>query len=220
MTTAYAYPLILRQLPHAPLANTPDQEIVHADIARYRYRELPARLDRLAGTLAGLGVGPGSVVAVMDWHSHRYFECFFAAPMMGATLHTVDVRLSAEQVLYTINHAEDDLMLVHEDFVPPLAQIADRIERPLRMVLLRDRPGPLPHGLDFAGEFDSLLDAVTTDYPFTGFDESTRATLVLHHRHHRRAQGCQLHAPATGAAHACGGGHARAGAHPRRAAPR
>ena len=54
----------------------------------------------------------------MDWDTNRYLECFFAAPMMGAVLHTVNVRLSPEQVLYTINHAPDDMILVNGEFLP------------------------------------------------------------------------------------------------------
>ena len=53
-------------------------------------------------------------MAVMDWDSHRYLECFFAVPMIGAVLHTINVRLSPDQVLYTIDHAEDDVILVHQ----------------------------------------------------------------------------------------------------------
>jgi fatty-acyl-CoA synthase len=74
------------------------------------------RVGRLASALAGLGVVPGSTVAMMDWDSHRYSECFFAVPMMGAVLHTVNVRISPEQVLYTINHAADDVILVNAEF--------------------------------------------------------------------------------------------------------
>jgi fatty-acyl-CoA synthase len=59
-----------------------------------------------------LGVERGDTVAIMDWDTHRYLECFFAVPMMGAVLHTVNVRLSAEQILYTINHADDDIILI------------------------------------------------------------------------------------------------------------
>ena len=72
----------------------------------------------------------------MDWDNHRYLECFFAVPMMGAILHTINVRLSPEQILYTINHAEDDVILVHNDFLPIIEQIEDRFERPIKLVFL------------------------------------------------------------------------------------
>ena len=56
----------------------------------------------------------------MDWDSHRYLECYFAIPMIGAVLHTINIRLSPDQLIYTIEHAEDKLILVHEDFIPVL----------------------------------------------------------------------------------------------------
>ncbi len=93
-SSAYAYPLLIKQLLHTPMALAPDREIVYRDQVRYRYRDFRGRLDRLASALARLGVKAGSVVAVMDWDSHRYLECYFAVPMMGATLLTVNVRLA------------------------------------------------------------------------------------------------------------------------------
>lgn len=95
--SAYAYPLLIKQLLHTPLAVAPDQEIVYRELKRYRYRELRNRIGRLAGALAGVGIGSGDTVAVMDWDSHRYLESYFAVPMMGAVLMTVNVRLSPEQ---------------------------------------------------------------------------------------------------------------------------
>ena len=88
--------------------------------------------------LTELGIRPGDTVGVMDWDSHRYLECYFAVPCMGAVLHMVNVRLSPEQILYTINHAEDDILLVHADFLPLLEGIKDRIERVRTIVLLSD----------------------------------------------------------------------------------
>ena len=98
--SAYSYPLLIRQLLHTPLATAPRQEIVYADRRRYDYATFAERIARLAGALADLGVEPGHTIAVMDWDSHRYLECFFAIPMMGAVLHTINVRLSPEQILY------------------------------------------------------------------------------------------------------------------------
>ncbi|MGB7322379.1 MAG: fatty acid--CoA ligase [Albidovulum sp.] len=175
--TAYAYPLLIKQLLHTPLANAPEQEIIHADVCRYTYRELSARIARVAGALSAVGAGPGKVVAVMDWDSHRYFECFFAVPMIGATLHTVNIRLSPEQILFTINHAKDDIILCHADFAPILAGIADRITRPVKIMLMQDQSGPVPDGLDFAGEYEALLVNASSAFTFPDFDENTRATL-------------------------------------------
>ena len=177
MSDVHDYPLLVKQILQSALQARADQEIDYPGVMRYTYRGFGGRLQRLAGALAGLGLGPGSVVAVMDWDSHRYFECFFGVPMMGATLHTVNVRLSPDQIVYTINHAEDDAILVHRDFVPLLAGVMDRITRPVRLILLEDAPGPMPAELPFDGEYEALLAAASEAHAFPDFDERTRATL-------------------------------------------
>ncbi|MFZ1725613.1 MAG: AMP-binding protein, partial [Albidovulum sp.] len=173
----HAYSLTIGQLLKAPLVTAPDQEIIHGDVMRYTYAGLRQRIGKLGAALFELGVGPGSVVAVLDWDSHRYLECFFAVPMLGAVLHTVNVRLAPDQILYTINHAADDAILVHEDFLPMLEGVADRITRTVRIVLLRDRPGTVTTTLDLTGEYETLLTASRDDFAFPEFDENTRATL-------------------------------------------
>lgn len=174
--SAYDYPLLIKHLLHTPLAHAPDQEIVYRNLVRYTYRDLFARLGRLANALEALGVKPGSTVAMLDWDSHRYLECFLAVPMMGAVLHTVNVRLSPEQILYTINHAEDDILLVNAEFLPLLEPLRDRIERPVQFVLLNDEPLPPNTSLPLAGEYEALLAKSSPAFSFPDFDERTRAT--------------------------------------------
>ncbi|MGI1663845.1 fatty acid--CoA ligase [Palleronia sp. KMU-117] len=159
----------------APLLAQSDRTISCGDVS-LSYPDFARRVARLGGALAALGLGQGSVVAVMDWDSNRYLEAFFAVPMAGATLHTINIRLSPEQILYTIEHAEDDAILVHEDFLPLLSPLLPRISRPLRLILLTDRAdAPLPEG--FAGEYERLLAAASADHAFPDLDERTRATL-------------------------------------------
>jgi fatty-acyl-CoA synthase len=112
----------------------------------------------------------------MDWDSHRYLECFFAIPMLGAVLHTVNIRLSPEQILYTINHAEDDVILVNAEFLPVLEAIRDRIEPVKKLVLLNDADQPPATSLNIDAEYEALLAASDPHYPFPDFSEDTRAT--------------------------------------------
>jgi fatty-acyl-CoA synthase len=174
--SAYNYPLIIRQLLHTTPVCGRGNEIVYQDLHRYDYPSFLARLQSLAAGLASLGVGLGSTVAVMDWDSHRYLECFFAVPMMGAVLHTINIRLAPEQILYTINHAEDDVILVHDDFAPILQQIGDRIERKVRIVRITDGTTEWPDSLPYEAEFVELVAAAGGGYVFDDFDENTRAT--------------------------------------------
>jgi len=173
--SAYSYPLLIKHLLRTPLACNPNQEIVSGDTMRYDYRTLRERIGRLAGGLAALGVNQGDTVAVMDWDNHRYLECFFAIPMMGAVLHTINVRLSPEQILYTINHAQDDVILVHADFLPIVEQIQDRFEKPAKLVFLREGSEP---GLiePCVIEYEAMLTTSDDDFEFIDFDENLPAT--------------------------------------------
>ena len=171
---AYAYPLLIKQLLHTPRATALKQEVVYADKRRLSYGELFERIGRLGNALRAQGAGLGRTVGVMDWDSHRYLECFFAVPMLGSVLMTVNVRLAPEQIVYTLNHAQVDVLLVHSDFLPVLAQIRHELTSVKTFILLSDEPTALPE--DFAGEYEALLAGASADCDFPDFDENTRAT--------------------------------------------
>lgn len=171
--SAYAYPLLIKQLLHTPLATAPAQEIVCRD-RRHDYRTLRQRIGRLASALTALGVEPGETVAVMDWDSHRYLEAYFAVPMMGAVLMTANVRLSPEQIAYTLNHSGAKALLVNAEFLPVLEGIRGQLETVERYVLLDDADTAVPSG--FVGEYEALLADAAPGYDFPDFDENTRAT--------------------------------------------
>jgi len=175
-TYNHDYQLLIKQLLVTPLVNAPNQEIVYRDLKRYDYRTLNERIGRLANGLASLGVGFGDTVAVMDWDSHRYLECFFAVPMMGAVLQTVNVRLNPEQVLYTLNHAGPKVVLVNAEFLPMLEGIKDKLETVQKFVLINDAAEKPAGSISFAAEYEQLVDSNSPDYEFADFDENTRAT--------------------------------------------
>jgi len=172
--SAYAYPLLIKQLLHTPLATNPRQEIVYADKRRYTYEELFRRINRLGNALSSLGVHGGNIVAVMDWDSHRYLECYFAVPMLGAVLQTVNVRLSPEQMLYTLNHGKAEVLLVNRDFLDVLERIRPDLTTVREFILLADDDTTLPAG--FVGEYEHLLAGCRDQFDFPDFDENTRAT--------------------------------------------
>ena len=171
------FPLLIKSLLRTPLQNAPDTEIVSDGLMRYSYRDFEGRLKRLAHALSSHGVGQGDVVAVMDWDTHRYFECFFAVPMMGAVLHTVNIRLAPAQIAYTIDHAEDDVILVHADFLPLMEEVMPLVKRDVRLILLRDDPAQsTDSAFDFITSYDAMMAAPADDFVFPDFDERMRAT--------------------------------------------
>ncbi len=175
--SAYSYPLLIKNILITPILYAPDQEIVYRDKLRMTYRDLYQRINRLASALTGLGVGYDDTVGVMDWDSHRYLECFFAVPMMGSVLHTVNVRLSAEQIVYTVNHAEDTVLLVNEEFIPLLESVADQLTTVRKIILLKDSEEGPKTTLSLAGEYEALLAKSSPEFEFPDFDENTMATL-------------------------------------------
>ena len=176
-STGYAYPLLIKQLLLTPFVQAQDEEIVYRDQFRMTYATLRERIARLANGLSQLGVQHGSTVGVMDWDSHRYLECYFAVPMMGAVLQTVNVRLSPAEIAYTINHAGAEILLVHTDFLPVVEAIKDKLET-VRTFIWIDESGSeaCAHSIPFSAEYEAMLSGNSTSYAFPDFDENTRAT--------------------------------------------
>src|ERR1700749_4098151 len=151
---AHSYPLLIKQLLRAPMGYRPNQEIVYRDQKRLSYAYLRRRMGRLASALTALGVRPGDTVGVLDWDSHRFLEAFFAIPMMGAILQTVNVRLSPEQIAYTINHAGASTLLVNDEFIGLFGGSRARLPNVKRMIVMSDRPTPQTGSLSFIGEYE------------------------------------------------------------------
>lgn len=172
-----AQPLLIRDLLTRVRHWAGGQKIIYRDLREHSYTEFLARVDRLGRVLTELGVKAGDRVGVLDCDSHRYLELFFAVPMLGAVLHTVNVRLTAEQIAYTIRHAADTLILVHTDFLPLAAELAPKVPDVRVWVAMTDAEIPMQSGVPLAGEYEALLAAAAPGFAFPDLDENTVATL-------------------------------------------
>jgi fatty-acyl-CoA synthase len=173
---AHDYPLLVKQLWHSVLRRTPAQEIVYRDLKRFTYRQLRERVGRLANVLGGVGVQHGDTVAVMDWDSHRYLESYYAVPMMGAVLMTVNVRLSPQELIYTITHSGASVLLLNADFKAVIDEIRGELTTVRSYIWLDDKESAPPAGENYSGEYERLLAAASPEYTFPDFDENTSAT--------------------------------------------
>lgn len=172
-----AYPLLIREMISSHSCRRSDAEIVDAGGRRFTYPEFIARVGRVAATLTGIGATKDDVVAVMDWDSHRYLECYFAVPMLGATLQMVNIRLSAEQIAYTLNHAGARVLIVHEDFFGILAEIAPQLISIELIVTIGAGDLLGPGRARVAGDYYELSRSASPMVEFPTFDENRRATL-------------------------------------------
>lgn len=100
------------------------------DLWRTDYAGLLRRTVRAANMLANLGICSGDRVTSLAWNTHRHLELFYAVPGLGAVLHTANPRLSDEQLIFTINHAESRILA----FDANLADLVDRIAPALEHV--------------------------------------------------------------------------------------
>jgi fatty-acyl-CoA synthase len=174
--SAYKYPLLIKNLLSTPLIFSPQQKISYRDSFEITYEQFGRRVCQLAHGLVNLGVKPGDTIAVMDWDSHRYLECYFGVPMIGAILHTVNVRLSPDQLLYTINHAEDDVILVNSEFLPLLEAIRDQLTTVKKIILIADSDSTVETSLVIDHEYEVMLRENPEEYAFPDFDEDSIAT--------------------------------------------
>ncbi len=126
----YDYQLTLDKIIRRAASLYPDTEIVYAppngQVIRSNYANEWDRIQRLGSVLEELGgVKPGepgkfgSRVAVLDWNTIRHYELYFGIPMYGAVLHTVNVLLAPEDIIYTLLQAQDEVLFINEDFIPP-----------------------------------------------------------------------------------------------------
>ncbi len=172
----YRFQLTIKDLLNSPKISARNQEIVYRNKVRYTYKDLFDRIGRLGSALNDLGVKQGDTVAVFDYDSHRYLESFFAVPMLGAVLFTVNWRLSPDQIEYTMNHSQADVVLINSDFLPLLASIRDKLKTVRKVILMNDADEMPKTELKLDGEYEEMLSKASPDYDFPELDENTKAT--------------------------------------------
>lgn len=155
-----------------------DEVVVTRDGGDYdscTYAELGHRVRRLVGALHGLGVRPGDRVLTLAWNSRRHLEAYFAVPGMGAVLHTGNQRLSLDQLAFTINHAQDRVVLVDPGLLPVLESVRPQLSTVREVVVL----GPIPEdtGLPNLHSYEDLLAAAEPVEDLSELDENTAAAL-------------------------------------------
>jgi fatty-acyl-CoA synthase len=166
--------LTIRHLLDGNTLGSATKEIVYRDQMRMTYTDLRDRVGRLAGMLSRLGVMQGTTVAVLDWDSHRYLEAYFAVPMMGAVLQTANIRLSPDQLQYTLGHAGAELLLVHRDFLPLVETMRAALPHVRTVIALMDGADDLSPTW-CAGEYEALL-CEASPLQFEELDENALAT--------------------------------------------
>ena len=140
---------------------------------RYTYADFGKRVAQLAHALVELGIKPGDRVASFGWNTHRHLELYYAVPMIGAVLHTVNIRLFPEQVCWVFGHADDKLAFVDASLAPAVANaMAMRPEMTMPFVVMGKSDG-----LPGARDYEDLLAGRPETFAWPAIDEKQAAIL-------------------------------------------
>ena len=149
---------------------------VEGGIHRQSYAETELRARKLAQALTALGVGLGDRVATLAWNGYRHMELYYGVPGIGAVCHTINPRLSAEQMIYITNHAEDRVLFLDTTFVPLVEKLAGQFPRDMRYVVMTGA-GHMPDSpLDLLC-YEDLIAAQDGDLDWPDVPEDTAAGL-------------------------------------------
>ncbi|MCV0425575.1 MAG: long-chain fatty acid--CoA ligase [Roseibium sp.] len=159
----------------------PTGEIVsvrtEGDIHRTTYRETSRRIAQLAHGLKELGIRPGDRVATLAWNGYRHFELYYAISGIGAICHTINPRLSAEQMIYIVNHADDRVLFVDVTFLPIVEKLRPHLPKDLRVVVMTDQTHMPETSLDGVQCYEDILDGKPEEIEWPDFPEEQAAGL-------------------------------------------
>jgi fatty-acyl-CoA synthase len=142
-------------------------------VHRLTYADVIGRARRLAGALRQLGVRRGDRVATFCWNHHQHVEIYFAVPCMGAVVHTLNIRLNAEELAYIANHAGDSVVIVDRVLLPAFELFRDRLVNVREVIVVDDDGGAPPGSLDY----ESLVAAGAPDAFEEPIDERDAAAM-------------------------------------------
>lgn len=168
-------PLLVSQLiDHAAKVHGHQQIVtktVEGHWHEYTFKDAQKRSKQLAQALLKLGIKDGDVIGTLAWNTHRHYECWYGISGMGAILHTINPRLFPEQLIYIINHAEDQYLFLDTTFVPLAEALLEHIGKVKGFVIMTDEAHMPETKLPNVHCYESLINAEDGDYEWPELDE-------------------------------------------------
>ncbi|MBE7187728.1 long-chain fatty acid--CoA ligase [Jatrophihabitans endophyticus] len=158
----------------------PDSECVTktADgVRRATYAEIATNAERLAAALKDLGVQQGDAVGTFDWNNQEHLEAYYAIPCMGAVIHTLNIRLTPEQLTMIVNHAEDKFIIVDSTLIPALAAVAADLPSVQGYIVIGDGDASALEAHATVHRYDELLAAHEPGFAWPELDENSAAAM-------------------------------------------
>jgi acyl-CoA synthetase (AMP-forming)/AMP-acid ligase II len=175
-------PLLIHQLIDHAAQNHGDTEIVsrtvEGGIHRYTYKDARVRAKKVAEALLALGIRPGDRIGTLAWNGYRHFELYYGISGMGGVCHTINPRLFPEQIVYIVNHAEDQLLFVDINLLPLVEKLHGQFKTVRHVVAMTDR-AHLPKDVNIPNllVYEELIEGKPGTYDWPVFDERTASSL-------------------------------------------
>src|SRR5947209_20123023 len=170
-------PLSISAILEHAMKSHPRKQIVArdgADVVRFTFAEFGKRVAKLANALGKLGVRPGDRVASFAWNGHRHLELYYAVPMIGAVLHTVNIRLFPDQAAFVLDHAGDKIVFYDGSLVKAIKAAASLQPGSGRTFV---QMGAAPESFEGALDYETLVTPEADTYDWPEIDERAAALL-------------------------------------------
>ncbi|ATG45269.1 medium-chain-fatty-acid--CoA ligase AlkK [Phaeobacter piscinae] len=139
--------------------------------------DIDANARKLAAALGRLGIAQGARCGTIAWNNRRHLEIYFGVSGGGYVCHTINPRLKPEQLIYIINHAEDQVLFIDTTFVPAVAQLRAQFTTVQHIVVMGPKDADIAAQIEGVLFYDDLLDAETVDYDWPDLDENLPSSL-------------------------------------------
>ncbi|MBV1926003.1 MAG: long-chain fatty acid--CoA ligase [Rhodobacteraceae bacterium] len=146
-------------------------------IVETNWAEVELNARKVASALETLGLKKGERCATIAWNNRRHLEIYFGVAGAGMICHTINPRLFPEQLIYIINHAQDQVLFLDKTFLPIVAKLGEHLKTVKHVVLLGPRDEAAAEMVEGLLFYDELLDAEGDDYVWPDIDENTPSSL-------------------------------------------
>ncbi|MHA6264131.1 long-chain-fatty-acid--CoA ligase [Arenibacterium sp. CAU 1754] len=147
------------------------------EVARTTWAEVEANARKLASALEKLGIQKRDRCATIAWNNRRHLEIYFGVAGAGFVCHTINPRLFPEQLIYIINHAQDQVLFLDHTFLPVAAKLGEHLKSVKHVILMGPRDDKAAKMVDGLLFYDELLAAESDDYQWPDLDERLPSSL-------------------------------------------
>jgi fatty-acyl-CoA synthase len=136
-------------------------------LRRHTYAGYYRRTRALAAALQRLGLKKGERVATLCWNHHAHLECYFGIPAAGGVMHTLNLRLSPDEIGWIAAHAEDRFLVVDDILLPLYRQFSER-HKFERVIVFPFSGAPVEKGFD---DYEALLASADASFSYAEHEE-------------------------------------------------